>query len=339
MPGGHPLPTTDAHDLAELLDPAIHEAADGRLGPISWFRSTHQRGGSATGYSTWRFPDGADSPVLVKLPVGPVEHRWTCGLGRVEPDHWHDRWALSLPTPRVIAAGDSLGGYEVAWIVTERLTPAGQGDAGLVEDLLRAAADFHAAAMKIAPLEPKPPAPDWEKAIERSRAIARGDGIPEAHRWSDVLRRVSRTLPILRHRWESRPINAWCHGDLHPGNVLRRALPDEVPDPDLVNRHGCVLIDLALVHPGHWIEDALYVERQYWSRPDVLGALKPVPMLARLRRERGLPTDEHYGELAMVRRVLTGACAPALLDREGNPAYLHAALETVERYLPQVSKL
>ena len=59
-------------------------------------------------------------------------------------------------------------------------------------------------------------------------------------------------------------------------------------------------------------------------------------MLAKLRRERGLPADDHYGELAMIRRVLMAACGPVLVAREGSFQYLHAALGMIERYLPQV---
>ncbi|GJQ29421.1 MAG: hypothetical protein HBSAPP03_13050 [Phycisphaerae bacterium] len=334
-PGGTtPLPRGDAHDLAALLGPVLLRVTEGRLGPISWFRSAHQRGGAATGFSTWQLPNGSTTPALVKLPIGPVEHRWTTSLGTCDPAQWNERWSMAIPTPRVLASGTDLGGYDLAWLVVERLTGAGlpqtlDEETGL--DLLRAAADFQAAAMKAAPLGPRPASPDWDRTLERVRELIRADAFPEASRWGELIRKVRRALPILQHRWESRPINAWCHGDLHPGNAIRRVAPD---GDDPAGRHGCVLIDLALVHPGHWVEDALYLERQYWGHEKQLG-LKPVPTLARLRRERGLPADDSYGDLAMVRRVLMAACAPALLDREGNPKYLRAALEIMERCLPQ----
>lgn len=341
---GAPLPTSDSHDLAAMFDPVLHAAAQGRLGEIDWFTSHHQRGGAATGFSTWRLGDDAATsadqqiPVLVKFPVGPVELEWTAGLGAAGPEHWSERWALTLPTPRVLASGVTLGGYDLAWIITERLEPGPTHlDASSFEDMLRVTADFQAAAMKHAPLRPAPPPPNWEHAIERSRELARAGSIADHHRWTDALKRVHKVLPILRRRWESRPVNAWCHGDVHPGNVLRRPLPADSPDPDLVNRHGCVLIDLALVHAGHWAEDALYLERQCWAHSGLV-ALKPVSLLARLRRERGLPADDNYGETSMVRRVLMASCAPALLDREGSPRHIAAALSIIERHLPQVSK-
>lgn len=326
-----PPPGADAHDLAVLLDPVLHHAAGGRLGPIEWFRSAFQRGGAATGFSSWRSDDGATVGVIVKFPIGPVEQRWTAALGACEPAAWGERWARALPTPRVLATGCELGGYDLAWVVAERLAApmvAAAPDEAGVTGLLRAAADFQALAMKAEPLGPRPPRPDWERSIARSRELAKAGGIPEPQRWNESLKKVQRALPLLIARWEARPMNAWCHGDLHPGNALRRHGEDE----------GWVLIDLALVHTGHWIEDALYLERQFWGREKNLCGVKPVPTLARLRRERGLAADDDYGTLAMVRRVLTAACAPALLDREGNPSYLHAALETIDRCLPQAAR-
>jgi len=80
------------------------------------------------------------------------------------------------------------------------------------------------------------------------------------------------------------------------------------------------------------------LERQYWGHTELLHGVKPVSALAKLRRERGLPTDDQYAELCHARRVLMAACAPALLEREGNPKYLHAALELIERFLPQAVK-
>lgn len=337
--GFTPVPRGDAQDLATLFDPILHRVNGGRLGPIEWFRSAHQRGGAATGFSTWQHNGSPPIPVIVKLPVGPAEHKWTCALGACDVDQWGERWSMAIPTPRVIAAGVELGGYDLAWIVEERL--AGPHlpqtlDEESALDLLRAAADFQAAAMKVAPLTPRPASPDWERTLERSRELARAGGFPESQRWNDVIKKVQRALPVLRHRWESRPINTWCHGDLHPGNALRRPIADR-GEGDPTGRNGCVLVDLALVHSGHWVEDALYLERQYWGHEKQLG-LKPVPTLARLRRERGLAADDAYGDLAMVRRVLMAACAPVMMEWEGNLKYLHAALEIVERCLPQAAK-
>lgn len=121
------------------------------------------------------------------------------------------------------------------------------------------------------------------------------------------------------------PLNTWCHGDFHGGNAMRR----------FGATRGCVLIDLALVHPGHWLEDALYLERQFWAKPELLHGIKPVTVLGRLHRERGMP-DPGYVDLANIRRVLMASTALSFVSAEGHPKYLHACLETVEKLLPQL---
>ncbi|HYF13832.1 MAG TPA: aminoglycoside phosphotransferase family protein [Phycisphaerales bacterium] len=330
-PGGSApgqLPFADANGLAHALDPLLHDACDGRLGPIEWFHAAWQRGGSATGFSTWLLGDTRIG-VVVKLPLDATEYVWTTALGAADEDDWHSDRSRACVCPRVLRHGDALGPYPARWVVCERLagdhfphhlTPA------MVEELMERLLAFHTAAAGT-PLGERPRAPDFEKLVDKGRAACRDHNVAEYPRWSEALRKVHRALPALIGRWEHRPINTWCHGDLHPGNVLRRGEGDGA---------RCVLIDLALVHPGHWIEDALYLERQYWGHEDWLARAKPVSILARLRRERGLPVTDNYAELANVRRVLMAACAPALIEREGNPKYLHSALEHIERLLPQV---
>lgn len=295
-----------------------------------------QRGGAATGFSTWTHESGECVRAMVKLPVGPVEHTWSTALGMVPPQDWSSQWALTLPIPRVLASGKEIGGADLAWIVTERLEgpPLGHelGEAG-AQELIRAVADFQAAAMRIAPLGSRPVPTAWEVTVERSKATAKDGGIEHAPRWLEMLKKVYKALPYLKGKWEARATNAWCHGDLHPGNAMRRGMPAE-----LIQKRGCVLIDLALVHAGHWVEDALYLERQFWGHEEMLGGVKPVSLLAKLRRERGLPADDQYSELAAVRRVLTASCAPALMEREGNRKYLAAALGMIEKFLPQVAR-
>lgn len=179
---------------------------------------------------------------------------------------------------------------------------------------------------------------------------------------------------MLLRRWSTRRLNAWCHGDLHGGNALRRA------------DGSCVLIDLALIHPGHWLEDALYLERVCWSRMQAKsradtaaraagngwhgqhfgdrhafshhgagshagehkgekhrnGTADQSPsmlsQMAGFRRELGLACDDDYGMLANVRRVLMAACAPAWIQREGNPLHLAHALELIQKLLPMVGR-
>jgi aminoglycoside phosphotransferase (APT) family kinase protein len=166
--------------------------------------------------------------------------------------------------------------------------------------------------------------------VHKAREIARASDLPEAQHWNVAEKRLQRHLRRLATIWSRRPINAWCHGDLHPGNAMRRRGHRDGP---------CVLIDLALIHAGHWVEDAVYLERQFWGHPGGLFGIHPVSLLARYRRDLGLPTEGDYGALANVRRVLMAACAPVYLEHEGSPRYLHAALETLDKVLPQVAHL
>ncbi len=329
MSSAHTPHPPDSHSLGSGLAPQLAEACGGRLGPIEWFRSVWQHGGASTGFAEWKDDSGKPVPAMVKLPVGSVEFRWSTSLGR--------DGATEPPTPRVLASGESLAGYDLAWLVVERLAgnPLSQGltDQSVL-DLLCAAADFHEAALRIKPVETPPRGEDWAAQVERARSLTRLGVIPEPQRWNEAIKRVQKVLPILERKWAARKINAWCHGDLHPGNAMRRPLGNS---PQAAARHGCVLVDLALVHPGHWVEDAVYLERLYWGRPEHLHGVKPVSALARIRRDRGYPSDDGYAELAVVRRVLMAACVPVYAEREGHHKYTHAALEIIEHGLTQAS--
>lgn len=324
-PRHHP---TDAHSLGPSLAPVLAEACGGRLGTVEWFRSAWQHSGASTGFATWQHEDGSKIPVMVKVPVGAVEYRWTTALAAQDDP----------VTPVVLAAGERLGDYDLAWLVVERLEgpPLSQHmtEEGLV-DLLHAAADFHAHALAVRPPDPPPPTPNWESLLEKARSLTRQGSLHEPQRWNEAVKKVQRALPVLQRRWAARRTGCWCHGDLHPGNAMRRS--GEPRSPSGAARHRCVLIDLALVHAGHWVEDAVYLERLYWGRTEHLHGVKPVSVLARVRRERGMPTDDAYSDLAMVRRVLMAACVPVYAEREGHHLYTHAALEIIEKGLPQVA--
>lgn len=315
--------SADPQALASELAPVVQEACRGSLGSIQWFRSSWQMGGAATGMSTWTFQDGQSMDVLVKLPVGYTEHFWSTRLGSWSPGSNH----VCVSTPRIVAAGDKLGNYDLAWLVVERLRGGTLGHDLAKEQvtaLLEAVCEFHQRASEVKPVSEanRPDPPDWVKLVERARESVRDNHIDHEQRWAEGLRKVHRGLGDLIDRWRRRPICTWCHGDLHPGNAMHRG-------PE----HGqgeVILIDLALVHAGHWIEDAVYLERQYWGHEHLLHGVKPVSALARLRRRHGLKTGEEYAELANIRRLMMASCAPAFLGREGNPLYLETALRLVE---------
>lgn len=332
-----------SESLGASLGPALREHCKGHLGSIEWFHNDWQHSGAATGFSVWTFSDGSKADVLVKLPVGPVELEWTLRCAGVdpsgdipEPPVAFEPAAHDLPTPYVMAAGRSIGSYDLGWLVIERFhgsTLSHEHDELAIRDLLLAAADFQEVAGAAMPVQGTLQSHEWERHIERARQNTRDHLVQEHHRWGDAIKKVQKHLGSLISRWNARPMNAWCHGDLHPGNAMRR---NGVHAGAAVGRRGAVLIDLALIHPGHWIEDALYLERLYWARPELLFGVKPVSALAQIRRGRGLLVEDGYAELAMVRRVLMAACGPAFLEHEGHPKFLKAALEHLERTIPQV---
>lgn len=329
------------HDLGPALEHALHDGCAGRLGHIEWFHAAWQRGGAATGFAVFREQaGGASVPVMVKAPVGPAEYRWTVSLSELAQTD-PDIQRLGAPTPRVLAHGMELGGYDMAWLVVERLLgghPSRHLGVQGVEAMMRAVLAFHMACRLSKPMDTNakpPPTPAWAQLLERGRAICHDQAIADHHPWNDALKRVQRALPLLERRWAQRPITTWCHGDVHPGNVLLRKGTGGSGGSG--GSGGHVLIDMALVHPGFWIEDALYLERQYWGHESWLEGAKPLTVLGRLRREAGLVCESESTSLANVRRVLMAACAPAVIEREGaSPAYLRAALGVIHRLLPMV---
>lgn len=328
--GGGAVPDPEA--WGATLGPALLEACQGHLGSINWFKADWQRGGATTGLSTWTFDGGIEAEAMVKFPVGPTEYRWTTAVGRFDPAKWSPE--SDAPTPRVLASGQTLGGYDLAWLVMERLrghTLAAEWSKEAIEDLISTAAAWYIRTEAAAPIPETGHTPDWEGLIERGRAAIPHSTIEDPQRWNATLKKVGRALPALVQRWNERPINAWCHGDLHPGNAMRRALPGQKPAEGV-----CVLIDLALVHAGHWVEDALYLERICWGHKNLLHGIKPVAALAEARRALGLSVRNDFQEWANVRRVLMAACVPAFLVREGNTKYVRAALELLDQLLPVV---
>lgn len=331
------MPEHDSQSLASTLDPILHHECHGHLGNISWFKADWQHGGASTGFSTWRlnntFGRTKEVPCVVKFPVGYREYFWTKRLGLVRQDEWEEPRSLALPTPRVLAAGFELGGYDLAWIVMERFANppiAMERSNTAIWSMFESAAEFHAAAILEQPIEPKrtPEPPDWASLIERGQQALRENEIEQQAAWIEALTSTERIVDQLIDAWSSRSIDTWCHHDLHPHNAMRRVSEDKG-----IAGH-CTLIDLAMVAPGCWIEDALYMERLFWGRESQLCGIDPLTTLADTRSAIGLPSDNDDMALADVRRVLMAASTPAFLRTENDPIYLKAALSTLERLLP-----
>lgn len=265
-----------------------------------------------TGYSTFT-EGGQQFPVVVKLPVPPVELHWLKRL-QTAPD----------VAPRLYAGGETLSGYDMAWVVMERLPygPLGSAWGGGEFDLLvEAAGRFYAAG---GPSEQgHPDRRDWLEIAQLSRRTLQQQSLPEAARWKEALKKAQKKLPLWLERWNSRPRRDYCHGDLHFGNAMTR-----VPAP----QGPALLLDFAEVHPGHWIEDAVYLEHIYWGSPQRLGPHKPARDLAQQRKKLGLTVDADWPELANVKRALLALAAPADF-RNASPRHLLAALQILEAQL------
>ncbi|MCA9279544.1 MAG: aminoglycoside phosphotransferase family protein [Phycisphaeraceae bacterium] len=330
--------TPNIHDTGELgskLRTVLEDACHGRLHKIEWFKTTWQTSGATTGYGKWQLDDDRVVDVMIKLPVGHREKFWTARLNHPSAEAWDTRETLEKPTPRVLASGDNLDGHDLAWLVMERFN-----DRPLshhitkphVDQLLYTAARFHASAVKEHQLTDPPDEPDWQKLVQRSRDQIEAGTVPEEDTWMRLLDNLEKHLPRLVSIWHDRPIDTWCHGDLHPGNAFVRSL-----DPDNPHDECCVLIDLAMVHAGCWIEDAVYLDRQRWGTHGALFGVKPVRSLAAHRERLGLPLEGSWQLLANIRRVLMSATSPAFLHQTGHPEYLAEACRVLSTLLPVVT--
>lgn len=321
--------TEQAHDLGPFFEPALRAACHDRLGNIRWFKTAWQRGGAATAYTTIEHDLGTRDAVI-KFPIGPREYKLLSGLGE-----------SCSATPQIEFHGTELGSADMAWVVMERLpgepvkTTAGAVPHKRVfQAVADAAAIFYDSTLKRWPIEkPHNPWP-WDDLIAKSRQAVRDNPLQHQQQWKNALKDVARYLPRLVSVWESRQINTFCHGDLHLSNIMTRDASSTWNEHSDKSDEQLVLVDFGEVHEGHWIEDAVYLERIYWANPEVAKKVKIVPLFAKARKSLGLPCDDDYAGLAQIRRVLMASCAPAWLQREGNPQYLAAALAMIERALP-----
>ncbi len=313
----------DLSDLAEgrtqfgaNLEPALRTACNDRLSEVRWFRADWQRGGALTGYAAYCDDAGDEHEVVVKLPVPPVERKWLVRL--------QDSNTVTDVVPRLFQYGDELGGYDLIWVVMERLAygPIGSAWGGAAFDLFVEAVGRFAWATSAFEVEGEARHKDWKKIHQMARDHIRRHDVANEQQWQKALKKAHRHLKDWIATWEDRPTDDWCHGDLHPGNAMTR-----VPPPD-----GPVLLfDLAEAHRGHWLEDAVYFEHLYWSKRDQLDGRKLCNMIAKQRKKHDLPVEKDWSKLASVQRALLAMATPAMLQHEGNPAHVAAALQVLER--------
>ena len=188
------------------LEPVLHKSCGGRLSAINWFRTDWQRGGALTGYSHYRDDDGQNVAAMVKLPVPPAERLW---LERLQ--------AAGDVVPRLFAHGQALNGYDMAWLVMERMPhgPLGAAWQGRQFDLLiEAAGRFYKATEPFA-VDSPPPQRDWQAILQTARKKVSDRALPDAQRWKKVLKSADSKLRSWLSVWDDRRLDCWCHGDLH----------------------------------------------------------------------------------------------------------------------------
>jgi len=317
-PAGH-----DAQSLAAGLAPLLVEQCEGRLSNITWFKADWQRGGAATATATYINDQDQAEPVVLKLPVVQRELLWT---QRLQPP---DGECDPPVVPRLFASGATIGGYDLAWIVIERFD---HGPLGLkwaddhIPRIADAVARFYKAAGQFS-RNGQARREHWPALIDQAIKSLGENAIDEKQRWKKALKQTKKQLDSIVEQWRARPITDWLHGDLHIANAMSRVG---------MNDGEVALIDLAEVRPGHWVEDAVYLERLLWARPERMNHYKPVKAIAQARKDHGLPVDEHYPRLAMIRRALLAATAPTYIKSEGNPAHLAACLNWLETALREL---
>jgi len=307
--------------LGESLGLMLERELSPRLSKVRAFRTAWQRGGAFTAYGVWRErEDEAGEAVVVKVPVPPCEVFWLTALQAA-------REGEGGVAPRVYAHGASVGGYDLAWVVMERLTHGPingpWGETG-IDLMLESLNEFHRAssARTEAATVGRPAERDWAAMIERSRKAVSAGGLPGLQRWNQALKKAKKKAARWQAAWDGRSLSGWCHGDFHGANVMSRSAPPGGPG---------VLIDFAQTRPGHWLEDAVYFEQQYWATPGGLAGRRPDKALAESRRQAGLMVEQGWQELATALRAWFAVAAPQTLGRRHGEAHLAAALGVLER--------
>lgn len=313
--------TADARGLASSLAPLVIEACDNKLSDIIWFKADWQRGGAATAKAVFSLPDGIDHPVVIKLPVVQRELLWT---KRLQEDS-----SQGSPVPRLFASGETLGGYDLAWIVIEQFP---FGPLGLhwndshIPRIAEAAASFYARASEFE-VDQDPKREDWDMLLKGASESVKINQLSHSQRWKKALKEFRSRLDGIVTEWRARDTSQWLHGDLHLANAMSRSGLDDGP---------VSLIDLAEVHAGHWVEDAVFLERQLWAKPERIKPHPPVKTLARERKKLGLSVEDDYSRLATIRRALLASTAPKFIRSEGHPVYLEKCLERLESSLQEL---
>ena len=295
--------------LASSLEPVLIRQTKNQLRDIHWFRTDWQRGGAATGFAKLDGEDEKTNDVVIKFPVVERELRWT----RCMQD-------ANGVAPKLFTSGEQLNGYDLAWMIIERFPvgPLGKHwEESNIQRIADAAARFTKSASKFK-IDQSGRREDWKTLLKTAKKSVRENHIENESKWKKAHSLLSKRLASILEIWRGRRIDQWLHGDLHLANAMCRS--DE-PDAEVS------LIDLAEVHAGHWVEDAVYLERQLWGHKSHLKSSKPVHAMMVARKSLGMRVDENYNDLVDIRRLLLASTAPAFMQSEGDPRYLAACLQ------------
>ena len=297
-----PTAAVDA-PLAAHLRPFLAHALESAIGEpvehIEFFRGVWQRGAIAAARVRL-----STRELVVKVPTVARELHWFRLLG-----------GRGDSVARLHASGTSLGPHSLAWIALERL-PHGPCMRGIgpsdIERLAAASARLaHAMRDQARAAPPGGATPPDGDAIDAARdhgGDTVGSDAADTRAWLALLDQVARDLPTLLAHWNARAPREWIHGELHPRHALARSPWPSAP---------LILADLAHVRRGHWVEDAVQLERLFWTRPDLLRAARPVRAVAQARRALGLPLD-----------------APGTGNAAGEPSDSGDPIATAERQPP-----
>lgn len=277
----------------------------GRLQRVRPSDQTRTWSGATFLHGQWQATDGARAPVLVKLGAGEREV------------HWAQRLALHAPDliPTVHAAGQTLGGDPLPWLVLERCPlrlDYGWGEQ-LFTMLLDAGVRFQCVTRRIG----HAPGPA-DVNVDRFCALVRRGATsspPAPGPAAEVATRLERdwgwVLSTCRVEM--------CHGDLHPSNAVWRTAP---PDPQA----RALLIDYA-PQALPWASEPAYCQALYWPCNPPARYASFVHQMAALRRIHGLdvPDPENLNRLAS---LFLGWHAlriwPTATHRHNNPEYVAA---------------
>ena len=305
--------------FASSLEPALIKQTNQKLSDIHWFRTDWQRSGATTAFAKWETDNEKLIDVVIKFPIKEKELRWTRLMQKSDG-----------VAPRILDSGEQLSGYDLAWLVIERFPygPLGKHwDKRNIERIADAAARFTKFA-STHEIDQDGRKEDWPTLMQKAKNSVRKNHIANESKWKKAHSHLSKNLSRVLEQWRGRRIDQWLHGDIHLANAMCREKCSDSP---------VSLIDLAEVHAGHWIEDAVYLERQLWGYKSRLKLTKPVQTMAKARKKHRLQVNDNYSELVDIRRILLAATAPTFMLSEGDPRYLAACLEQFQNAMDRLN--